>query len=115
MEIKISKWTIFWKALWGGKESVFDYLLDKANSVVAQLPDATKGELERIYANIGRIRAAFGNLEWIVPASWFKYYSAVMRCWDAVYEVLADGAVDQAEISKVVREFQVAYAEWRAE
>lgn len=115
MEIKISKWAIFWKSLWGGKEAVFDYLLDLGNSAVAQLSGASKEGVERAYANIGKVRQAIGCLEWMVPANWYACYAAVIRCFDALYDALADGQVTRPELDGLVKEFQCAYAMWRAE
>ncbi len=118
MDIKtlnISRFAIFWKALWGGKAAVFDYLLDKANTAAAMLPKATADKLNDIYHKVIAIRDAMYHLEWIVPASWRPSYISVVRCLSAIIDTLADGKMEASELEKVVTEFRLAYATWRAD
>lgn len=115
MNIKISKWTIFWKSLFGGKTAVFDYLLDVANNAVAQIPDATKTQLGSIYSALLSVRDAVARLDWAVPASWRPYYAGVMSCIGDVMDALSDGRVEKAELEKIAASFQSAYALWHTE
>lgn len=115
MDIKISKFAIVWKSIFGGKEAVFDYLLDKANTAIALIPGATKDRLRKVYKVVVEIRERIDALSWLVPGRWIPYYAGVMRCIDSLIDSLEDGQVSRDEIVQTVDSFQRAYALWRAE
>jgi hypothetical protein len=113
--MKVSVWKMLWKRLWGGKEAVFDYLLDLANNCVDRIPGATKERLAEVYKAAVDIRARMEALGWIVPKAWRKYYAGVLDCLDAVLSAVSDGRVTGGELSGLVESFRSAYAAWRAE
>ena len=115
MNINISWFAVLWKRIWGGKKAVFEYLLDKANTLVALLPGATKEKLQSAYEIAKTIYQYIEKLGWIVPAKWEKYYNAVMACYKAILDALADAKVTQDEVSKLAIEFQSAYAVWKSD
>jgi len=115
MNIKISKFVIIWKSIFGGKEAVFDYLLDKANTAIALIPCSTKDRLKKIYKIVVEIRDRIDALSWLVPDKWLSYYRGIMRCMNSVIDSIADGQLSIDEISRTAESFQLAYALWRAE
>ena len=115
MDVKISTFAMWWKWLWGGKEAVFEYLLDKGNTLVAMIPDADKARLAKIRDGAVRVQQLMDEWAWVCPAKWQVYYCAILRCYAAVVDALKDGKVERAELDKVVAEFQSAYAVWKAE
>lgn len=114
-KLKVSKFVVFWKSLFGGKSSVADYLLDKANTAVAALPGQSKQNLAKLYDRLLKIRNLLEDLDWIVPSGWVKYYAAVMRAYNVTLDVLADGKVDMPEITHATEQFKIAYATWKAD
>ena len=113
--MKVSIFKLLWKRLVGGKEAVFDYLLDLANNAVSRLSGETRERLSDVYAFVTEIRGRIDGLHWLVPKAWERYYDGVLECLDAVLAALADGRVTGDELAGVVAAFQSAYAEWRAE
>ena len=115
MEIKVSKWKLFWKGLVGGREAVFDYLLDVANTAASKIPEATREDIRRVYETVLDVRARIDSLAWVVPSKWRKYYASVLSCIDALVDTLGDGRVEKKELESVLAAFQSAYAVWRAD
>ena len=113
--MKVSVWKMLWKRLWGGKEAVFDYLLDLANNCVDRIPGATRERIAEVYGAAVDIRARMDALGWVVPAAWRRSYDAALGCLDAVLSAVSDGRVDSGELSGVVESFRSAYAAWRAD
>ena len=114
-DLSISWFAVVWKRIWGGKAAVFEYFLDKINSLVALIPGATKEKLVKAYEIAQKIYNAINKLAWIVPAKWVPYYTAVMTCVKAILDALADAQVSQDELAKLVTEFQCAYAVWKSD
>ena len=115
MDLKISIFALIWKRIWGGKQAVFDYFLDKGNTLFALLPGATKEKLKKIYEIAKTIYGYMDKLGWVVPAKWVPYYNAVMACFKAILDALDDAQVTSDEMNKLVAEFQSAYAVWKAD
>lgn len=113
--MKISFLKIVWKRLWGGREAVFDYLLDVANTAVSRMAEGTRGEVATAVALLREARARMDALDWLVPPAWEKCYTAVTRCIDSVLGAVEDLRLSRAELEEVVSAFRAAYSEWRAE
>ena len=113
--VTISWFAILWKRLWGGKEAVFDYLLDKGNTLVAMLPADTKDTAARIYSAMKTVYEAIDRLAWIIPDKWMPYASSLMSCYAAILSALEDARVTPDELSALVAKFQSAYAVWHTE
>jgi len=115
MKISISLLTMLWKRIWGGKKAVFEYLLDKGNTLVAILPGATKEKLQKAYEIAKAIYGYMVKLEWIVPKKWEVYYDAVLKCFKAILDALEDAKITPEEMAKLVADFHKAYAVWKAD
>ena len=114
-KLDISRIAIFFKALFGGGEAVFDYVLDKVNTAIAALPDATHEQIKSILFKLGKLYETLVTLDWLMPQDWERYYHAVMECIDTVLCACEDEVIDKLEVQKAVKAFQIAYAQWRAE
>jgi len=115
MDVKISLFAMLWKRIWGGREAVFEYLLDKANTLVSSLTGETQEKIKTAYGIAKTIYDYMVKLGWVVPKSWTKYYDAVMSCFKALLDALEDMQVTQEELARLIAEFQVAYAVWKAD
>ena len=115
MNITISKFTIIWKFLFGGKEAVLDYVLDVANNLVAKLGDAKQDEIKGYLAVAQNILKKMSDLTWLCPKKWLAAYGATLSAFGDLVEALTDLKVTAEEISEVVTAFQTAYATWRTD
>lgn len=115
MDVKISWFAILWKRIWGGKKAVFEYFLDKANTLVSSLSGETQEKVKTAYGIAKTIYDYMVKLGWIVPKSWTKYYDSVMSCYKSVLDALEDMQVTQEELDRLIAAFQVAYAVWKAD
>lgn len=115
MKLEISWFKVLWKRIWGGKEAVFDYFLEKANSLVALIPEASKEKLQSIYEGLKKFVDLVEKLEWLVPGKWQNYFIAVMKCVHKIIDAIGDAKVSGDELKAIVAEFQSAYAVWRSE
>lgn len=115
MDVKISWFAVLWKRIWGGKKAVFEYLLDKANTLVSSLSGETQEKIKTAYGIAKTIYDYMVKLGWVVPKNWTKYYDAVMSCFKALLDALEDMQVTQEELARLIAKFQVAYAVWKAD
>ena len=113
--MNISKLTIVWKFLTGGREAVLDYVLDVANNLVARLGDAKQDEIKGYLAIAQRILKRLEDLTWLCPKKWLAAYGATLSAFGDLVEALTDLKVTAEEIQSVVTAFQSAYAAWRTD
>ena len=113
--MNISKLTIVWKLLFGGREAVLDYVIDVANNLVAKISDAKQDEIKGYLAVAQRILKQLEDLTWLCPQKWLAAYGATLSAFGDLVEALADLKVTAEEIQSVVTAFQTAYAAWRVD
>ncbi len=115
----MSGWSVFWAGVKGffcpgtsAFEEIVKLALDRLNSAIAN-----SGAAEWIAKTCGVAKDALALLEkykgWC-PTRWAGDYARVLAVVSAVVRAFDDGRLDGDELVGVVREFQVAYAEWNA-
>ena len=115
MSLNISKFTIVWKFLTGGREGVLDYALDCANSFAAKIPDAKQEELKGHLETATKILNTLDGLSWLCPKKWLNAYGNTISAFADLVSALSDLQLTADEIATVTTAFQTAYASWRAE
>ena len=113
--MNISKFTIVWKFLTGGREGVLDYALDCANSFAAKIPDAKQEELKGYLETAQKVLDTLSGLSWLCPKKWALAYGHTVAAFADLVSALQDLKLTADEIATVTAAFQTAYASWRAE
>ena len=113
--MNISKFTIVWKFLFGGREAVLDYVIDVANNLAAKISDAKQEEIKGYLASAKSVLAKMSDLTWLCPQKWLAAYGATLSAFGDLVDSLDDLKVTAEEIQSVVTAFQTAYAAWRAD
>ena len=111
--MNISKFKIAVKLLFGGMESVVDYLLDIANAALAAIDPDKRAKVAAAYNTLCRILATMISLAWLVPTKWQSAYRNTIGAVEAVANALMDFTIEPAELTKVKDAFNAAVTAWR--
>lgn len=109
----ISKFKIAWKYLFGGMDSVMEYLLEIANKALAAIDPADRAKIAAAYNTIDRVLAVLVALKWLCPTKWQSAYGATVTAVEVTLKMLEDFAITPAELSKVKDAFNAAVLAWR--
>ena len=112
--MNISKFKIAFKLLFGGMESVVDYLLDIANAALAAIDPDKRAKVAAAYNTLSRILATMISLAWLVPTKWQSAYKATLGAVADAADALEDFKIEAAELTKVKDAFNAAVIAWRA-
>ena len=113
--MNISKLTIVWKFLTGGREAVLDYVLDLANNLVAKLEAAKQEEIKGYLMTAQTILAALNKYSWLCPQKWLNAYGLTLTAFADVVQALSDLKLTPEEVTSICAAFKSAYAAWRAD
>ena len=111
--MNISKFKIAVKLLFGGMESVVDYLLDIANAALAAIDPDKRAKVAAAYNTILNVLATLNALAWLCPARWQSAYRNTIGAVEAVANALMDFTIEPAELTKVKDAFAAAVTAWR--
>ncbi len=111
--MNISKLKIAFKLLFGGMESVVDYLLDIANAALAAIDPDKRAKVAAAYNTLSRILATMNSLAWLVPTRWQSAYRMTIAAVSDAADALADFKIEDAELTKVKDAFNAAVLAWR--
>lgn len=113
--MNISKFTIVWKFITGGREGVIDYALDVSNTFANRLPDAKKEDLKAYLATARGILGTLESLSWLCPSKWRRAYALTVQAFADLVAALDDLQITPDELKAVCDAYRLAYAAWRAE
>ena len=111
--MNISKFKIAVKLIFGGMESVVDYLLDIANAALAAIDTDKRAKIAAAYNTILNVLATLNALAWLCPARWQSAYRNTIGAVEAVANALMDFTIESAELTKVKDAFNAAVIAWR--
>ena len=111
--MNISKLKIAFKLLFGGMESVVDYLLDIANAALAAIDPDKRAKVAAAYNTILNVLATMNSLAWLVPTRWQSAYRMTIAAVSDAADALADFKIEAAELSEVKDAFNAAVTAWR--
>lgn len=112
--MNISKLKIAIKLLFGGMESVVEYLLDIANAALAAIDPDKRAKVAAAYNTLCRILATMTALAWLVPTKWQSAYRMTIAAVSDAADALADFKIEAAELTKVRFSLRAAVIAWRA-
>lgn len=113
--LDISAAWVFLLRIFGGADSVYNYVISKALNAVNALAEAHAEQVQAIRAKmctISSYAASFANL---LPESWVPYANHLNDCFFEVYQAAADNAISYDELNRIVSTFKVAYADYMAD
>lgn len=111
--MNISKFKIAVKLLFGGMESVVDYMLDIANQALAAIDPDKRAKIAAAYNTILNVLATMNSLAWLVPTRWQSAYRMTIAAVADTADALADFKIGAAELTKVKDAFNAAVTAWR--
>ena len=111
--MNISKFKIAVKLIFGGMESVVDYLLDIANAALAAIDPDKRAKIAAAYNTISRVSATLLALKWLCPTKWQSAYEMTILAVSDVGAALEDFKIEQSELTKVRDAFNAAVLAWR--
>lgn len=111
--MNISKLKIAFKYLFGGMESVVDYLLDIVNQALAAIDPTKRKKIAAAYNTLCKVLATMTSLAWLVPTKWQSAYKATLGAVADAADALADFKIEAAELTKVRDAFNAAVIAWR--
>lgn len=110
----VSKIKVVLKYLFGGMESVVDYLLDIANAALAAIDPDKRAKIAAAYNTLCNVLATLTALAWLVPTRWQSAYRMTIAAVSDAADALADFKIEAAELTKVKDAFNAAVNAWRA-
>lgn len=111
--MNISKLKIAFKYLFGGMESVVDYLLDIVNQALAAIDPDKRAKIAAAYNTLCKVLATMTSLAWLVPTKWQSAYRMTIAAVADAADALADFKIEAAELTKVKDAFNAAVLAWR--
>ena len=112
--MNISKIKVALKYLFGGIDSVMEYLLKIVNEALAKIDTENRAKIAAAYNTILNVLATLNALAWLCPARWQSAYRNTIGAVEAVANALMDFKIDAAELTKVKDAFNAAVTAWRA-
>lgn len=112
--MNISKFKIAFKYLFGGIDSVMEYLLEIVNEALAKIDTENRAKIAAAYNTILNVLATLNALAWLCPARWQSAYRNTIGAVEAVANALMDFTIEPAELTKVKDAFNAAVTAWRA-
>lgn len=111
--MNISKFKIALKLLFGGMESVVEYLLDIANAALAAIDPDKRAKVAAAYNTMCKVLATMNSLAWLVPTRWQSAYRMTIAAVSDAADALADFKIEATELTKVKDAFNAAVIAWR--
>ena len=111
--MNISKFKIAVKLLFGGIDSVMEYLLKIVNEALAKIDTENRAKIAAAYNTILNVLATLNALAWLCPARWQSAYRNTIGAVEAVANALMDFTIEPAELTNVKDAFSAAVTAWR--
>ncbi len=112
--MNISKLKIALKYIFGGIDSVMEYLLEIVNAALAKIDPANRAKIAAAYNTISRVASTLLALKWLCPTKWQSAYEMTIMAVSDSASALEDFKIETAELTKVKDAFAAAVAAWRA-
>lgn len=113
--MNISKFKIALKLIFGGIESVVDYLLEIVNNALAAIDPDKRAKVAAAFNTTKRVLATLSALQWLCPTKWQSAYSVTVDSVEAVVDSLEDMEITEADLTCIKDAFNAAVAAWRTD
>lgn len=113
--MNISKLTIAFKYIFGGIESVVDYLLDILNNALNSLDPKDQKKIQAVSNTALKIVSVLKTLQFLIPTKWQTAYDSIIVAVERVFVALEDLKVDNAELFEIQDSFKEAVNAWKGD
>lgn len=113
--MNVSKLKLLLKYIFGGIDSVMEYLLDIANRALKSIEPLTKERVAAAYNVVGSVISTMRALQWLCPAKWQRAYSATLAMLASTLDALSDFELTQEELARLAAAFRNGVAAWRSD
>lgn len=112
--MEISKFKLVCKWIFGGVDSVVDYLLDVLNKALEKI-DPEKKETVQAVLNIAlKVSNTLQKIAWAVPTKWQTAYRDTCDVLETFCTVLMDIKVSRDELDAVINSVKKAIEAWKS-
>lgn len=113
--MNVSKLKLLIKYIFGGFDSVVEYLLDIVNRALKSLDPATKERIAAARNVVSAVLSTLDAFQWLCPARWQHAYVSTIVAVQGTLSALSDCEITQDELAKLVPAFKDAVAAWRSD
>lgn len=111
----ISNWKIMLKLVFGGVESVVEYLLSVLNDALATIKADDRAKIQAVLNTAERVLAVMNSLKWLCPTKWQTAYGQTTAAVVTVVQAFHDLHITAEELEGIRTSFAAAIAAWRGE
>lgn len=114
-KLDISTVKVFFLQIFGGAESVYDYIVGKALNAVNAAIEAHGDNVQAVLDKMQTISLFLCKWENFLPAAWIPYANRLNDMFLLVYGALIDGRIERKEADDIINDFKIAYADYMAD
>lgn len=111
--MNISKFKLAVKYLFGGIDSVVEYLLGIVNAALAKIDPYNRAKVAAAFNTAQKVLSTLSAFQWLCPTKWQSAYSVTIQSVKAVVDVLADMEITADDLSRIKDAFNAAVTAWR--
>lgn len=113
--MNVSKLKLLIKYLFGGFDSVVEYLLDIVNRALKSLTPVTKERIAAARNVVSAVLSTLDAFQWLCPTRWQHAYVSTIVAVQDTLSALSDYEITQDELAKLAPAFKDAVAAWRSD
>lgn len=113
--MKISKFKLAMKYLFGGMGSVVDYLLDILNQALSKVDPKRKEQVHGVLNIAEKVFAILRAFQWLCPTKWQSAYAKTISAVEVITFVMDDFVLTDEEFVQVKTRFTDAIAAWKSD
>ena len=114
-KLDISSFKVFFLRIFGGKDAVYEYIIEKANTAVNALLEANEDKVQCIREKMAIINGYAIKYAKFLPMSWMPYAEHLNAAFLSVYNASADNIITTDEGKQIVVDFKIAFADYMAD
>ena len=113
--MNISKIKLALKYLFGGIDSVVEYLLDIVNQALGKIDPSNRAKIAAAFNTTQKVLATLSAFQWLCPTKWQSAYSVTIESVKAVVDALEDMEISAKDLSVIKDAFNSAIMAWRTD
>ena len=113
--MNISKIKLALKYLFGGIDSVVEYLLDIVNQALGKIDPQNRAKIAAAFNTVQKVLATLRAMQWLCPTKWQSAYSVTIQSVMAVVSALEDMEISSADLTRIKDAFNAAVTAWRTD
>ena len=111
--MNISKIKLALKYVFGGIDSVVEYLLDIVNQSLGRIDPQNRAKIAAAFNTTQKVLSTLSAFQWLCPTKWQSAYSVTIQSVKAVVDALEDMEITADDLSRIKDAFNAAVIAWR--